>query len=35
MIGWMLEDMLHKIAAFFDTNAINDEFWDGEEDDIY
>ena len=35
MIGWFIESMLHKVAAFLDTNAINDKFWDGEEDDIY
>lgn len=35
MITWWIENFLHRIAALLDTDAINDDFWDKDEDDIY
>jgi hypothetical protein len=35
IIGWFVENLLHRIAAFLDDNAISDEFWDKDDDDIY
>lgn len=36
MIGYWIGRLLDRVANFFDTDAINDDFWDSDdEDEVY